>query len=238
MGDPFTMAAMAAMVGGSYMQSRANKQVANKKRDAVNAEGARQRGLREQSENIFKKSLSEHQMPEQQQRLDESTIKRRDAITSKIQSEEGKYLPSQADAPAIIRKIMDDKAREEVGRATSSGEAAAKLGAYDDVGLSNLFGFSRSGQGINNLSRSMANSANILPMELSAANSAGSKSRMWGDILTGIGQIGLMAGTGGAGGSWGDLFGKTGATGKPLNLLKGAGYGGAKSDLLVPKLFS
>lgn len=58
-------------------------------------------------------------------------------------------------------------------------------------------------------------SSNVLPLELNAAQSAGSDLKMLGDVLGGLGSIGVKAGLGGGGGSLSSMFGSSAGAASP-----------------------
>lgn len=213
MGDPLTVAALAAMAGGSYLQSKANRQVRSKQREYTGAETARQQQMSEQAQRIFRESLAKQTLPAQETSLDVARQARQQALTEAVPFEEGSYLPTQENAPAVIRQIMDAEAREATEKGQERAEALGRLGSYSDVALQNLFNLTRSGERAGQLGQSMRQSANILPMELAGATRKGAKSRAWGDLLTGAGQLAGLGSMAGYGGSWDSLFGGSASTG-------------------------
>jgi type II secretory pathway pseudopilin PulG len=203
--DPITIAGLAATVGGSYMQNKANKQVENKRRENVGAEYARQQALSDSANSQFKESLNSQTSDNQKEKLSDTQQKLGDIYKQVVSSGDGSYLPSQDSSPAIVRQVFDSKAEDAKNFGNQQATALGNIGGYGDVALSNALGFTRSGENINNLANSMQRSSNILPLELNAANYVGDSSRKWGDALTGAGQIMSLAGIAGMGPSWGTL---------------------------------
>lgn len=131
---------------------------------------------------------------------------------------------------SIVTREMDrksDEAQEFVGQ---QGRALAQMRSFGDFlgDTSRLQG--RDASLVGQIGGFKRGSSNITPLELDAASQKGAGLRTLGDIMGGLGSIGLTAGLTGGGGKIASMFGGA----KPMTAMGSAGSM-AKAGAVVPR---
>jgi hypothetical protein len=210
--DPLTIAGV-ALSGASMLANQQAAARVNKARDnAMVAEADRQRALREEAGAISDTSRERYTNFGQQQGETSQRL--------------GDYFAANTNRGAAAEQPMASGAGEgnvavnnEIGRQV---DKAKKYGAQQNQALGELraFGDTLGGIGVQQardagyvgqLGSFKRASADVLPMELEAANSKGGGARVLGDVLNLGGRVAIGAGLAGKGPSFGDMFNRPSA---------------------------
>lgn len=227
--DPLSIGGALLTVGSLAANSAASGQVADARNDALAAERIRQQGLQQETDALNAQSQDRYKDFSGQQDKKGGELadfykqESADAVQGAPQalpaSSSNVTVQEQGKQGAKSKKFNDQQA-DALGGLRAFGDVMGGIGrlqARDASQIGQLNGFRRG-------------SSNILPLELDAANSAGSGLGTIGDILGGAGQLGISAGLSGAGTG---LFG-----GGPTPLVSGLGKGAAAGTKLAPSAAS
>lgn len=195
---PLAIAA-ATKLGSSVLNNQAAGKVANAQRAYEQQEFARQDALKAKAQKSFSDLLGSQQ------------------TTSKIQDEENEaakleeyyartatplnaleMLPGQGEASRTVQADIVNEGAKSLGKALASAKARAKLESYGRSGLNTDLSFRESDLNLNNLADESRGSARILPLELNAAQAAGSKYRNFANLLSLAGDVAGSAASAGA----------------------------------------
>lgn len=232
--DPLTIAGAALLAGSTVANQIGANRVARARDNAMAAERIRQGGLDDQAFALNEQSQDRYQDFGDQQ--------------ADRAGELGQYFTDQQieadnNASAVAEQVIPQsgsnvvvaeeakKRGEARAYANQQGEALGNLRSFGDL----LGGIGReqardAGQ-IGQIAGFKRGSANVLPFELEAANSAGSTAQMFGDILGLGGSValgaGLSAGAPAAADPWAGMrsVGKMGGNGFDWNMLARGGPG-------------
>jgi len=201
--DPITIAGIALSAGGIAANTMAQNQIQDERKGAMTAERIRQRQLDQEASGINARSQGRYNDFEGKQGQEAERL-------GDYFGEQAPSTPTTEEAPASDSNVVNAEIKKQQGKAAAYGtqqdESLGKLRSFGDLmgGIGRLQ--ARDAGEIGILGDFKRNSANVLPLELDAANSAGNDMKMFGDILGGLGSIGVSAGLGG-----GQLTGLTGA---------------------------
>lgn len=208
--DPVTIAGIALSAGGVAANTIAQGQIRDKREDAMAAERIRQAGFREQQAALNTQSQNRYGDFEGQQAEKSKQL-------GDYFGEQGTSTPTTEEAPASDSNIVNAEISKQRGKASAYGkqqnEALGSLRSFGDIMGENSRLQARDAGQIGLIGGLAKGSAGVLPLELDAANSAGNDMKMFGDILGGLGGIGLNAGLGG-----GTLVDPSAKAKGPLNL--------------------
>jgi hypothetical protein len=228
--DPITIASAAMTAGSMVVNQMAANKVEKAREGAMTAENLRQRRLDEEATALNNASRDRYNGFEGQQDEKGKSL----ASFFDAQNEQRQVNPLQGAPTETIpesgnnvvlqeQRKQQDKVRafstqqaEALGNLRSFGDLlgdTSRLQARDAAQVGTIGGFKKGSQA-------------VLPLELEAANNKGAGLRMFGDILGGVGQLGMGYGTTRALANGGDtLFTKMAAvqgptmSGAPLNTM-------------------
>lgn len=216
------VASAAATAGGAYMQNEAANDAADAQRKAAQSEMMRQAAIDEERDRTFQQALQGAE-PETQQESLADIIAAREAALSENQNVRAEGDASFQQSAASegspnVRVLGQQLARDrESGDEFTSqqAEARARLGALGPL----MFGFNQNltDAAFSNqeLQRQAANSAQLGQMEAQLKGAeAGQGKALAGNVLTGLGQVGM---TGATSGQFGQLFQGANAAGQAAN---------------------
>lgn len=196
--DPVSALGAAAIGGGILMNQSAAGQVSDARAGVMSAENVRQQGFANQGHEIFSRTLPKFGVEEQTKGLAEAGDKRSASIQAGIKPS-APGMPVAGNAPSIV---SDAVARATGGADRAGADYADRLGragGYGDLNFGNRVDIGRAGQESGVIGSMARGSAGVTPMELAAANEAGNNRKVIADLLSGVGQVGLMAGFSGVG---------------------------------------
>lgn len=192
--DPLTIAGIAATVGGVGANFAAQQQQEDARSGALAAERIRQQGFDQQTAALNTQSQDRYQNFQGQQ------DQRAKSLTEMFQapaqlppgadpmpaSSSNLVVQAETDARGAARERTDQRAAA-LGNLRSFGDVLGQTSRLQgrDAGLVGQVGNFKKG------------SSNVLGLELDAANSAGGDMRMLGDVLGGLGRVGVAAGLSG-----------------------------------------
>ncbi len=205
--DPITIAIVAGttMLAGTAAQRIGQSRSESAARNAYALQASRQDDLANQSRAIFQNSV-EKMSPETVKAEMEKAAAERRAAYEKSVGDTPVAVPTQATTGAAPRILNNASRAESVSRdnyVSGLADALARLNAHGDAmqtaGIE--INKNRLSQGV--VADASKGWANLLPIELQAAQQKGAGAKMIGDLLVGAGQIGLgyAGGLGGAAGS-------------------------------------
>lgn len=192
--DPVSasVALLAASAGANYL---GNKAVERKQNSYQGWENARQSGYMDQIMNTVGTQTNKFAEPQFAQDLASKRQGLTDAFTQAI-SENNKFMPGAGVLTGP--KIVADDATKQLDKSnTYTSQQAAARGALESLGslLSDRnIDLARSAGQTRTIGNFMQGSANILPLEMQAANSAGDKHRLVADLFQAAGSAGLQSG--------------------------------------------
>lgn len=206
---PLIIAGVAMTAASIYANAKANEAIAKKRDEAMGAELERQKGYRSEAAAVNDQSQARYQDFSGQQQQKAQSI-------GDYLAAQAKSLPADAPtevAPDSANILVKTETAKQLGKAKAYGDqqdrALGNLRAFGDL----LGGISREQAGdaaqLGTIGSFMKGSNAILPLELDAANSAGSGWKTAGTVLGAGGSLLTSAGIGGAGPSWGSLFGSS-----------------------------
>ncbi len=198
--DPLTIAGLALTAGSTVANYAASSQIEGARNDALSAERIRQTALNHEADAINATSRDRYQGFEGQQT--EQSQKLGDYFASQQAQE-----PTTAEAlPTATSNIVvneENKQRDKARQFTdASGAALGNLRSFGDLlgGIGRLQ--ARDAGAVAQIGGFKAGSSNVVPYELDEAGHAGDGTKLFADVLGGLGSVGTAAGLGG-----GTLFG-------------------------------
>lgn len=197
--DPLTILALSAALtaGGTAASAYGANQAQSARSAATRAEAERQRALREEAMRFSDQSRQRYENANDQRQERQEDLSRLYQQTSQDamqQPDSGPIMP----ASASNITVQEQNTRQAADREFTSQQrdAQADLRSFGDILGSAGRGVRRDTGNSQMLAGFMRGSASVLPYELEAANQRGANARMLGDILSGLGRVGMMAGIG------------------------------------------
>lgn len=186
----------AASVGSNVLHNKAANKVAKEQALRESLERARQDQMRSRAQTSFSDLLATQTKDSQLADQAAETAKLEDAYVGGTNKDSFlEMLPGQGDASNTVKTDIVNSGNRGIADALSRAKSRALLESFGRVGLSNDIKFQNTNQGLNDISRESFASANILPMELKAAENKGANLRGWANLLSTVGDIsGSIAG--------------------------------------------
>lgn len=204
--DPLTIGSIALTLGSAGANYMAQNQVDDARSGALAAERIRQGQYDQEAAALNTQSQGRYED------FGAKQGERAKSLGEMFTAAPAELPPTAAPMPASSSNLVvqaENKARGEArDRTNQIGGALGNLRSFADLlgDTSRLQG--RDASQIGQIGGFKKGSSAVLGQELEAANSAGGGTKMLGDILGGLGRVGMMAGLSGAGGG---LFGSGGA---------------------------
>lgn len=131
---------------------------------------------------------------------------------------------------SIVTREMNRKSNEAQEYVGQQGRALAEMRSFGDFlgDTSRLQG--RDASLVGQIGGFKRGSSNMVPLELDAASQKGAGLRMLGDIMGGLGSIGMSAGLTGGGGKIASMFGGA----KPMTAMGSAGGMARAGSVVAP----
>lgn len=204
--DPLTIAGIAMTAGSLAANQSAASKVAKARDSAIEAENIRQRGYDQEALALNEQSQGRYgDFKGKQDQKGKSLSDYFEGQAKPVSESGGTGEPLM---PLSASNVVVQEEAKQLGK-------ARQFGSQQDQALANMRAF---GDLLGGISRDQANdaarigivgsfkkgSSGVLPLELEAANSAGAKMKMFGDILGAAGTVTTMAGLGGG---WDKLSG-------------------------------
>lgn len=227
--DPLTIASVALTVGSTVANNAANNQAASARSSALSAERTRQGALDQEAEALSTRSQDRFQNVEGQREEKATSLGDYFAQPQTAgAANEAAALPQSSNS--IVTREMNrksDEAQDYVGR---QGQALAEMRSFGDFlgDTSRMQG--RDASMIGQIGGFKRGSSNMVPLELDAASQKGAGMRMLGDIMGGLGSIGMSAGLTGGGGKIASMFGGA----KPMTAMGSAGSMARAGSVVAP----
>ena len=202
--DPITIAGVALTglaAGSNYL---GGQKIESARNDALEAERIRQQGLDQQAAALNLQSQDRYQGFEEKQG-------ERSKSLADYYTQQEAAAPAASALPASSSNITvaaEKKARGEAkDRTNQIGTALGELRSFGDLLGDTSRLQARDASQIGQIGGFKRGSSNILGMELDEANNAGGNYRMFGDIASGLGKVGVSAGLSGTGNGLSSMFG-------------------------------
>jgi hypothetical protein len=198
------VASAAAQAGGSMLNARQeskNQQAKiNARNNAAQQEVARQKTYQDQNDAAMKQSLQNFDKAKSEQSFGDLVAAREQAYENNAPAAE-QFGAISADAPQVVKDDGARKVADQLSKSKAEAKALAKIGGTVDLFQNNGLAIN---QGANQIgtTNTLANGSlrTNVTEQAAAANNAGNKKSMFGDLLSAAGAIGTAA-TGAAGGS-------------------------------------
>lgn len=196
--DPLTIAGVVLTGASAAANSAAQSSVQKARDDAMAAESIRQKGYDKEAAARNLHAQDQYQNVEQQQ--GERATKLADYYKSQNAQPVADAGPVAMPASSSnVTNIATDKARAEAKAASDkTGAALGQLRSFGDIMGEFGRGTARDAGYIGQIGGFKKGSSAVLPYELEAANGKGQGMKTFGDILGGLGKIGVGAGLSGA----------------------------------------
>jgi hypothetical protein len=212
--NPILIASAALTAGSTVANANAVRQENRARDEALTAERIRQGGFDRETQALNTQSQERYQDFGAQREAKATALGDYFApppAPTEANAMAGTAMPSSTNS--IVTQEMEKKSNEARAFTDQQGQALAELRAFGDLlGDTSRLQARDAGQ-IGQISGFKGGSSNILPLELNAAAEKGRKSRLIGDILGGLGGIGMTAGITGGGALSGLFGGAAGAAG-------------------------
>lgn len=206
---PLAIAALALTAGGVAANQMASNQVERKREGYLSAERERQKGYHQKAENLNAESASkfgdfaEDQTTKAQQLGDLLAAQSKSLPTGQTgQTSVASPLPSSSS------NIVSQERAKQLGKtneySTQQAHALGNLRSFADILANDNMLMAKNDSLIGQEDSFMKGSSSVLPLELEAANNAGSGWRLAGTIMSGLGtaaSLGSAAVAGGAAGA-------------------------------------
>ena len=193
--DPVTIGSIALSVAGAGVNALAQNRVAGARNDALAAERIRQQGFDREAQALATQSQDRFQNFEQDQ------IERGGQLAQMFTAQTAALPPGAPMMPQSSSNIVvqNEAARRGEARDMTDrvGTARADMRAFGDILGDKTRLMARDSSQIGQIGGFKRGSSRVLPFELEAANSQGNNFRMLGDVLGGMGRVGLAAGLSG-----------------------------------------
>lgn len=202
---------------GNFMNQRqaaSNQQAKiNASNNALRQELARQEQFQQQNTDVLNKTVDRFDANNQSTEQADLAGKREAAYEANapVSSDLGNLNDG---APQVVKTDMAKRVADAVARSKASAKALAKIGSFGDLFQNNGLSINQAGNNIGTTNTLARGSIGVNQLEQrAAANNAGNKSSMFGDLL---GAAGAGVGLYGAANGSGSIFGKTGEMQGPL----------------------
>ena len=198
--DPVSMAAMAAIAGGNYLQTQNNNASIKSQQNAKNAviqEGLQQQArTQEQAGAAFNKSLDEFQPQKQEEDLGALVGKRETALNESLTPATGIDPTSNVStAPKVVQDTLAKRLADATAFGTQQGSARARIGGRNDATLNDSLKMGDAGLDIGLLSDFAKGDARInMYKQAEAWNNARKAPSMFGQGLSTIGSLMMLPG--------------------------------------------
>lgn len=199
--DPLTIAGAAATVGGMVLNQRAESAANKARTGAMAAENMRQSRLQQEAEAINNASRDRYDDFKGQE--EEKGASLAEFFKGQNSADQGgsKMVPVGAPAEAPVgggNNIVVQERAKQLGKAKAFGDQQATaqgvMRGFGDLLADRSRLQARDAAQVGQIGGFMRGSAGILPLELEAANRKGTRTAMFGDILSGLGRVGMTAG--------------------------------------------
>ncbi|MCE7901241.1 MAG: hypothetical protein DYH20_00975 [Gammaproteobacteria bacterium PRO9] len=193
-------AAIAALVAGTAANAKAQRQVRSAQRSAYNAYADRTDKRTAEAQGLFDDSLKKQDVDVQQAAVDAAAKAKTDRVGDLISQQNyvTPTLPGQNKAPQVIQSAVSTDLASELARARAQIGAIAKLEGFSTRTFDRGLELDHVKPQFRNIGLFSQGDRNIFDAQSAEAQHAGDNMAMLGDVLTSLGQIGLMAYGGGA----------------------------------------
>ncbi len=190
-------ASVASSAGGALLNSQTSARNAQAKINARNAAAAqeqeRQRVFQANNDASLQKTLQKFQQPDQEQSFGDLVAKREQAYESNAPAAT-EFANVGDSTPSVVKIDLAKKIAEKMAQSKASAKALARLGGTTDIFQNNGFGINQAANEISTENGFARGSLNTnLVEQTAAANNAGNKSSMFGDLLSAAGAAGAAA---------------------------------------------
>jgi hypothetical protein len=195
---PLAVGAALLTGAGGLAKYFGEKKAQNAQRRAELAERQRQQRMTEEQQAYLDDSLAGAGETADPAKIAAAKAARENTLIGAMMPAESQanFLPGQSSAPAVVQQQEARSVDKSAGEARSLASALAALGATGDQMQALNIRIGRNSQGIGQVARDKANSADILQTELQAAAEKGAFLRGLGGLAQ---QIGMAMATGGGG---------------------------------------
>lgn len=214
-----------AQAGGSYLNTQnANKNAQakiNAKNNAAAQETQRQKQFQLNNDAALNTSLNQFDKETRDTNFGDLVASREQAYAANAPAEQ-EFAAISADAPQVVKEDKAKRVATELAKSKAQAKALAKIGGTADLFQNNGLSINSAANKIgttNNLARGSLDVNRI--EQVAAANNAGNKSSMFGDLLSAAGAgAGLY---GAANGGFASLLGSAGNVAKAARTVSPAG---------------
>lgn len=191
---PLMLGSAAALAGGTIMSGMGRSSANRAYAGALNAEGARQRGFRDQASGAWNKGLDKMEPGAEAPALATAQGKRTAAAQGNVTNFSAIPADGVGAAPKVITDAYDRGARSATDVGMDYGARTGALEGYGDRLFSRSLDIGRTRQDIDKYGNFSRGSMSVLPAELEGAGTSGQTMRGMGELFSGLGNLGLLYG--------------------------------------------
>lgn len=182
--------ALASLAVGTVMRNQAAQKVRRESEGRVNAEAMRQRGIDQERTAALDRALPQFGREAQEERQGD-IAQQMEQYLMPAGPGDGEYQAASG-APKEIKDRQARVLHEALLKGKDYAKNLAQVSSFGRASFENSADMNRTGEKVGDLNTRSARSSAILPLELQAAQSAGDKYALLGDIADGVGQIAMM----------------------------------------------
>lgn len=192
--DPISIASGAALAGGTLLTGMGRQSANRAATGTMHAEGARQRGFRDQAAGSWNKSVDALEKPAQDKGLSDAQGARTAALKGNVTNFSAIPMDGVGSAPKVITDAYAGAAKSATDAGLDYAGRTGALEGYGDQLFTRSLGIGRSRQDIDKYGNFSRGSMSVLPMEMEGAATKGSTMRGVGELFSGLGNLGLLYG--------------------------------------------
>jgi hypothetical protein len=216
--DPLTLALLGggSTIVGSLLGGSANDKVNSARNAVIQAERQRQAGFDAETGKLNDQSLGRYVNFDTQ--LDAKRAALAEMFKTPVTTPNTQYTaaPLPPVSSDLVAREVANKGDIAKAYVDHQADTMANLKSFGDLFGGIGRGQARDAQLVGQIGGFKKGSAAVEQLELDNANRAGNDMKMWADIASGLGKVGLTAGLSGA---FAPAAAATGAVGAPLNIL-------------------
>ena len=177
--------------------------------EQADLERGRQAEYQAQSAETLGGAIDRFRGPQQGEALGEATAAREKSLGDLVTS--GGQVPASGAASNVVKTDLARRLAQTVAKGRDEAKSLARVGARGDVSLGDRIALMMSGGRLGEINNFSRGSLNLLDSAQTGAMAGASRPGIFGDILSGIGKVGMMGGLAGMGGGFGAApYGGTG----------------------------
>lgn len=197
--DPITLALLGggSSIVGSFLNSGAQDKVNAARNGVIQAERRRQAGFDAETGKLNDQSLGRYVNFDDQMAAKKAALAEMFKTPVVTPNTPLTVAPVPAPTSDLVQREVDNRNRVADAYVSHQGDTLANLRSFGDLFAGIGRGQARDAQLVGQIGGFKKGSASVEQLELDNANRAGNDLKMWADIASGLGKVGLTAGLSG-----------------------------------------